>query len=104
MTTETLPAAPSDLTLHERRMKSPLPALQATAGLSPALIGRGEGLLELPQLGAVAPQEVAAAQVDGDHQTFVAVEGLLHLLMVQMKKKNYLNFKDLYTFSFILTR
>lgn len=70
----------SNLTLHERGVQPLLPALQAAAGLHPALIGRAEGLLQLPQLGAVAPHEVAAAQVDGDHQTLVAVEGLLHLL------------------------
>lgn len=61
-------------------MQPPFPALQAAARLRPAVIGRGQGLPQLPQLGAVAPQEVAAAQIDGDHQTLVAVDGLLHLL------------------------
>lgn len=70
----------SDLTLHERGVQPPLPALQAAAGLRPAAIGRAEGFPQLPQLGAVAPQEVTAAQVDRDHQTLVAVESLLHLL------------------------
>lgn len=62
-------------------MKSPFPALQAAAGLRPAVIGRRKGIPQFLQLGAVAALEVAAAQVDGDHQTLVAVEGLLHLLM-----------------------
>lgn len=73
-------ASMSNLTLHECRVQPPLPALQAAAGLRPAVIGWAESLLQLPQLGAVTPQEVTAAQVGGDHQTLVAVEGFLHLL------------------------
>ena len=78
----------SHLTLHECRVQPPLPALQAAAGLRPAVIGRAESLLELLQLGAVAPQEVTAAQVDGDHQTLVAVEGLLHVLDKETEEMN----------------
>lgn len=74
------PLTATHLTLHERSVQPLLPALQAAAGLRPALIGRGEGLLQLPQFRTFAWQEVAATQVDGDHQTFVTVEGLLHLL------------------------
>lgn len=70
----------SDLAGHQRRVQPALPALQAAAGLRPALIGRGQSFLQLAQLSAVAPQEVAAAQVDGDHQTLEAVEAFLHLL------------------------
>lgn len=71
---------PTDLTLHECGVKSPLPALHPAAGLRPPVIGRRQRLPQLLQLGAVAVQEVAAPQVDGDHQTLVAVKGLLHLL------------------------
>lgn len=70
----------SDLALHESSVQPPLPALQPAAGLRPAAVGRAQGFLQLLQLGAVATQEVTAAQVGGDHQTLAAVEGLLHLL------------------------
>lgn len=68
-------------------MQPPLPALQAAAGLRPAPIGRGQSVLQLALLGAVAPQEVATAQVDGDHQTFVAGEAFLHLLRENKKRR-----------------
>lgn len=61
-------------------MQPPLPALQAAAGPRPAVIGRAQSVPQLGLLGAVGPQEVAAAQVDGDHQTFVTGEAFLHLL------------------------
>lgn len=73
-------AANADLTLHECRVESPLPARQSAAGLRPAAVGRAQGFLQLPLLSAVAQQEVTAAQVDGDHQTLVAVERPLHVL------------------------
>lgn len=83
----------SDLTLHDSRVQAPLPALKAAAGLSPAVIGWVQGLLLLVQLGAVAAQEVTAAQVDGDHQTLVAVENLLHLLSRNPPPQN-INFRQ----------
>ena len=74
------PEAPSDLTLQHGGVQPPLPALQAAAGLRPAVIGRAQRVLQPGLLGAAPPQQAAAAQVDGDHQTFVAGEAFLHLL------------------------
>lgn len=80
--------APSDLALQQGGVQPALPALQAAAGLRPAVIGRAQRVpqLGLP-LGGVAPQEAAPAQVDGDHQTLVAAEAFLHLLHEKKKKK-----------------
>lgn len=78
----------TDLTLHQGAVQPPLPTRQGTTGLRPALIGRAERLPQLPLLGAVAAQEVVAAQVDGDHQTLVAVEGFLHHLDERRHLKN----------------